>query len=173
MVASTTGHLVVRGLITYISMKFGLEKRVEVLEDVEGNLELDLNMCVQMNLVRAVDKEKDKNYPLINKVRSIILPNQARTTISNVNNWLYDVAAVPQVPHQNPVQDDPMENEQDEYEQEQVGQEQVQRMMFNDDWCARIEAEQLRPGAEIRRNNHMLEVMMSHFDIQYPPPGSQ
>ena len=49
--SSTSGDIVVGGLITYIAIKFELRENIEALDGVEGNLVLDLNVCVQMNLI--------------------------------------------------------------------------------------------------------------------------
>jgi hypothetical protein len=55
----------------------------------------------------------------------------------------------------------------------QVEQEPVQGMQVGQDWYARIEAEQLRQDAEQQRIGQMLELLLQHHHIQYPPPGPQ
>lgn len=47
-------------MINFIARKFGLGDKIELLKVVEGNMNIDLDMCVQMFLVKTVDEKKRK-----------------------------------------------------------------------------------------------------------------
>lgn len=64
-------------------------------------------------------RKKGNFYLLINKEKSIVLPNKTRTDPTNEEYWMYFNVVVPQEEsNQSPIQNDPMDDEKVEVEHE-------------------------------------------------------
>lgn len=173
------GLTVVGGMVTYIAEKLGLDGKLDDLEEVEGNMHIDLELCSSMQMIKQSERRRDRYYLLISRQRSILLPDNTRTDIRNKANWLYPVTdGVNQ-------QEEPVQGRDEEMADQGVQENSNFNMQA---WCARIEAQQERHGEELQlirqdqlyhsqqmeHMSDMLRTMMQHFSInQAPPPGQQ
>lgn len=166
-------------MVTYIVQKLGLAERLNYQDVLDGDMSIDMDICESMFLVRDTNKARTWFHLLVDKQKSILLPNPVRTDTRNPENWLY-LNAAGDIPQEVSVQ---------EVEEEMAGQDYENAQNINlEAWCGRIESEQQRQGAELQliredqlhhsqqmeHMSDMLRSMMQHFNIhQAPPPGQQ
>lgn len=160
----TKGQVAVGGIVTYIAEKFGVDINQFGTNPVRGEREIDFNTCVTMKLIKYDAPHKYRL--LIQGVPSILLPDSARTNISVAENWLYPCAG-PQVVEEENIPEEQGHGSNEEHEQMEEDQQQIHRGHMEQDWYARMEAEQQRQGAQIqelmrgyqRQDAHIEEMM--------------
>jgi len=173
------GDIVVGGIITFISRKFGVNMR-KGINRIEENYYLDLDTLTTMSFIRTHNFQYGWR---VNKANClIILPNPDITNPEVVENLLY----VGTNPH---VRDDGDEEEVGanlHHEQEAGGRYNDERWAWMQTKVQRRGIEQQRQGVEMvglrsdvqrgnrinEENNQMLRNMMQHLHLQGPPYGS-
>ncbi|XP_012568789.1 uncharacterized protein [Cicer arietinum] len=82
---ASKGDIVIGGLITPIAISLGYTNDIFKLSQVQGHTRIDLDSCIAMKLIT---KLHDTYHLLLHDGSAIALPNPARTTIQNRDNWL-------------------------------------------------------------------------------------
>jgi len=185
------GEIVVGGILTYITRKFGVGED-QGLNRIEGNNKINIETLIAMNFIKPhphanLTFELQLHVPLC----LIILPNPSRTNTEVEDNLLY-VGDDPQVHEEhNVVEEEGVDLHHDEEHHDYDAGEH-----YNEDnnWWAwmqtevqRISTEQQRQGVEISglrndvqrgnqvndENNQMVWMMMQHLHLQGLPYGHQ